>query len=55
MQRNFANSEYGLNFGDFLHYIRKTPVEFGDLPYDNAIFLLEWYNKKMREMSKEIK
>lgn len=47
MSRNFANSKTGLNFGDFLHYIRKTPIEFGQLPYDNAIFLVEWYNQTM--------
>lgn len=55
MLKNFANSRTGLNFGDFLHYIRKTPIEYGQLPYDNAIFLIEWYNHKMREIEKESK
>jgi hypothetical protein len=43
----FARSKNGLNFGDFLHYIRKTPKEFGELPFDDAVFLLEWYNQTM--------
>ena len=52
---NFAASQQGQNFFDFLVYIGKSPKEFGRLEWDEQDFYLAaWNRKNTKEDESEI-